>query len=217
MIHSTPMPATCAAAAPAPAAPAWASRRRPASRRRLRVAECLLLVVLLLAGAEAFAQSRPPDVSLEYAVKATYLYKLAPFVNWPPDTFASPDAPFGICLIGPDPFHDFLEKAVAGRTLGSHPFVVHELGAATPADGCQIVFIRDGRPAVVREALRRFEGAPVLTVTDSDAPDDAGSIVQFVMDNGRVRFDVDTKAAIRNHLTISSKLLTLALAVKGAG
>jgi hypothetical protein len=181
------------------------------------MAECVLLVGLLLAGAEAFAQSRPPDVSLEYAVKATYLYKLAPFVNWPPDTFTSPDAPFGICLLGPDPFHHFLEKAVAGRKLGSHPFVVRELGEATPADACQIVFIGDSRPGAVRQALQRFGGAPVLTVTDSNVPDDAGSIVQFVMDNGRVRFDVDTAAAGRNHLTISSKLLSLALAVKGDG
>jgi hypothetical protein len=216
MIHTTPMPALRVAAAPAAPAAA-AAPRRPPPRWRLRMAECVLLATLLLAGAEAFAQSRAPDVSLEYAVKATYLYKLAPFVNWPQDTFTSPDAPFGICLVGPDPFHDFLEKAVAGRKLGSHPFVVRELGAGTPADACQIVFIRDSRPEAVRLALRRFEGAPVLTVTDSNAPDDAGSIVQFVMDNGRVRFDVDTTAAIRNHLTISSKLLSLALAVKGAG
>ncbi|MGH8214389.1 MAG: YfiR family protein [Rhodanobacteraceae bacterium] len=181
------------------------------------MAECALLMVLLLAGAEAFAQSPPPNVSLEYAVKATYLYKMAPFVNWPPDTFTSPAAPFEICVLGQDPFHGFLEKAVAGRGLGSHPFAVHHLETAAAGAGCQIVFIAYSRAAEVRTALRVFDGKPVLTVTDSDAVDGGGCVVQFVMDNGHVRFEVDNAAAVRNQLAISSKLLDLALAVKGAG
>jgi hypothetical protein len=53
----------------------------------------------------------------------------------------------------------------------------------------------------------------VLTVVDSTVPD-RGGIMQFVVKHGRVRFDIDTAAAARNHLTISSKLLNLALVVR---
>lgn len=181
------------------------------------MAECALLVVLMLPCAKSFAQSPVPNVSLEYAVKATYLYKMAPFVNWPPDTFTSPDAPFQICIVGRDPFHGFLEKAIVGHALGTHRFAVRQLAGNASDAGCQIVFIGYTSPAQIRDALRPFQGKPVLTVTDSDAVDDSGSIVQFVMDSGHVRFEVDNTAAERNHLTISSKLLNLALAVKGAG
>lgn len=216
MIRTTPMPAR-AAAARSGGAPGSAPVRDTAPRRGPRVAECALLVVLLLAAVQAFAQSPPPKVSLEYAVKATYLYKLAPFVDWPAGTFASPAAPFRICVLGKDPFHGFLEKAVAGRAMGSHPFVVRQLeGSATSGADCQIVFIGASDPAEIHAALRTLDGKPVLTVADSDAVADSGSIVQFVMDNGHVRFEVDNTAARRNRLTISSKLLNLALAVKGA-
>lgn len=163
------------------------------------------------------AQTSPPGISLEYAVKATYLYKLAPFVNWPARTFTSPDAPFSICILGHDPFDGYLEKAVAGRRLGTHPFRVQRLRTATPGADCQIVFVGLTDARHVREALQVFEGKPVLTVTDSNDPGNSGSVVQFVIDHGRVRFDVDDAAADRNHLAISSKLLSLALAVKGAG
>ncbi len=207
MIRTMPMPA-CRAAAPA---------RRTPPRGRVRMAECALLLVLMLMGAKSHAQSAAPKVSLEYAVKATYLYKMAPFVNWPPHTFASPSAPFQICVVGQNPFHGFLEKAVAGHGLGSHPFVVRQLDATASAVGCQIVFVDYARSAKIRDALRALDGKPVLTVTDSNAADDSGSVVQFVMDGGHVRFVVDNTAAARNHLTISSKLLSLALAVKGAG
>ena len=180
------------------------------------VAECVVAMLLMLPFASLLALPPQPDISLEYAVKATYLYKLAPFVNWPPGTFASPDAPFDICVLGRDPFGGFLEKSVEGRRLGTHPFKVLRLEALDPGDDCQIVFIHDARAQQVRAALQALDGKPVLTVTDSDDADSSGSIVQFVIRGGHVRFEIDNAAAVRSHLAISSKLLGLAVAVKGA-
>lgn len=179
------------------------------------MAKCTLAMLLMLPIASLLALPSQPTISLEYAVKATYLYKLAPFVNWPPAAFTSPDAPFDICVLGHDPFNDFLEKAVAGRKLGTHPFEVRRLAAVPPDDECRIVFIGATRPEQVRAALQAFDGRPVLTVTDSGQAEGSGSIVQFVIRGGHVRFEIDNAAAVRNHLVISSKLLNLALAVKG--
>ena len=174
-------------------------------------------MLLMLPVATLLAVPPQPAISLEYAVKATYLYKLAPFVNWPPGTFNSPDAPFDICVVGPDPFDDFLEKAVSGHTLGTHPFQIRRMDTIGSGDDCHIVFIGYDRPEKIREALQVLRGKPVLTVTDSRQADVSGSIVQFVVRRGHVRFEIDNAAAARNHLVISSKLLNLALAVKGAG
>ncbi len=68
----------------------------------------------------------------------------------------------------------------------------------------------------MRAALRALDGKPVLTVTDAEDADSSGSIVQFVIRGGHVRFEIDNAAAQRNHLAISSKLLGLALAVREA-
>lgn len=180
----------------------------------------LLALLLACVTTEALARPEPPTppkVSLEYAVKATYLYKLAPFVNWPPNEFTAANAPFQICVVGDDPFDDFLEKAVAGRRLGAHPFEVRKLAALTPGADCQIAFIGHLQSQSVREALDAVDGKPVLTVTDSTAAPDAAGIVQFVLDHGRVAFAINTAAAARNHLTVSSKLLNLAVAVRNEG
>src|SRR6185312_12207432 len=72
------------------------------------------------------------------------------------------------------------------------------------------------RARQVRATLQALDGKPVLTVTDSDDADSSGSIVQFVIRGGHVRFEIDNAAAVRSHLAISSKLLGLAVAVKGA-
>ncbi|HEX7369514.1 MAG TPA: YfiR family protein [Rhodanobacteraceae bacterium] len=175
-----------------------------------------MLLALPLLPSVALSAHRPQlTVSLENAVKATYLYKLAPFVQWPAGTFASSDAPFEICVVGGNPFDHFLDKAIAGRKLGTHPFAVRWLGDAATADDCQIVFIAEPDADATRAALQVFAGKPVLTVTDTGTSNDVGSVVQFVLDHGHVRFDVDNAAAARNHLVISSKLLNLALSVKG--
>jgi len=182
--------------------------------RRMRLAECVIALALLCASCESLAQPEPTQVSLEYAVKATYLYKLAPFVSWPPRTFHAPNAPFEICVVGDDPFGDYLERAIAGHSLGAHPFAVRRIEKLEPDTDCQIAFIGHLSTQSLGDALAAVSGKPVLTVTDSDIADDGGSIMQFVIEHGRVRFDINTDAAARNHLAISSKLLNLALAVK---
>ena len=190
--------------------------RFPCTQRGVRAAVCLLALVLACCGL-CDAQATQPDISLEYAVKATYLYKLAPFVDWPPNAFGSADAPFAICIVGEDPFKGFLERAVAGRSVGAHPFVVRKLDALTASTDCRIAFIGHLRAQTLNDALATVQGQPVLTVTDSNIGAHTGSIIQFVIDRGRVRFDIDVEAAARNHLSISSKLLNLATTVKDNG
>lgn len=185
-----------------------------------RLAVVLLMCVTGVPGAGAVqfpreASRTPPAGTLEYAVKATYLYKLAPFVTWPPEEFASPDAPFRICVVGNNPFDGFLESAVAGHLLGNHPFEVRRLDALSPDADCQIAFIGHLSTQTTAQALEAVSGKSVLTVVDSTVPDRAG-IVQFVIRRGRVGFEINTTAAARNHLTISSKLLSLALTVRSS-
>lgn len=178
---------------------------------------CLMALSLALACGGAFAQPAQPDLPLEYAVKATYLYKLAPFINWPPSAFTSPDAPFPICVVGDDPFDDFLVRAVSGRSFGTHPFVVRRLEALTDDADCRIAYIGRLHSQGLQDALAAVQGRPVLTVTDSSIATGNGSIMQFVIEGGHVRFDIDNAAAARNHLSISSKLLNLAALVKDNG
>lgn len=182
--------------------------------RRMRAAKCVIALALLCASVESVAQPTPSHISLEYAVKATYLYKLAPFVDWPPNTFTAANAAFQICIVGDDPFDDYLEKAIANHKFGTHPFAIRRLDTLGPGADCQVAFIGHLESQSISDALAAVQGRPVLTVTDSGLVGDQGSVMQFVIEHGRVRFDINTSAAARNHLAISSKLLNLALAVK---
>jgi hypothetical protein len=158
---------------------------------------------------------RGADRPLEYAVKATFLYKFAGFIDWPAGSFASETSPFYLCVVGPDPFAGRIEEAVAGQTVGRHPIVLRELKKAEHGSPCHAMFISGSATQSVGQALAAVAGTPTLTVTDSALGPTAG-IVHFVIVDDRVSFDIDDVAAARNRLTVSSKLLALARTVHTA-
>jgi hypothetical protein len=169
-----------------------------------------LAAFIMLAGLCGTAQAQS---SLEYTVKAAYLARFAPFINWPAGAFASPNAPLNICVLGPDPFGADLDKAVAGQKDGDHPLAVRRMETLLPETICQILFIHDAYLA--DEALEALGSRPVMTVTDSGMR--MHGIISFIVIDNHVRFDIDDDAARRVGLSISSKLLTLAHAVRHRG
>lgn len=167
----------------------------------------------VLAGLLAFAWApgrAGAEEALETAVKATYLYKLAPFVEWPATAFEGPGAPLSICVVGEDPFGSVLDRAVAGQRVGARAILVHRLPLIHAREGCEIMYLGGSRAQSVAQALKIVRGEPVLTVTDGSG---ARGIVDFVLTQGRVRFRIDEQEASDSGLRISSKLLGLAVSV----
>lgn len=170
----------------------------------------LCALALGLGGVPAAAQSD----TLEYAVKAAYLYKFTPFVDWPATAFAGPSSPFYVCILGADPFGSTLDQALDGHSVGEHPIKVRRIQSPDQAGECHILYVGAARSRTVDATLAKLRGAPVLTVSEQGG---AGEIVQFVIKDGHVRFTIDAAAAAANHVTISAKLLSLAAATTGDG
>jgi hypothetical protein len=158
----------------------------------------------------ALAGAQP---SLEYAVKAAYLTKFIPFIQWPDGAFAGAGAPLTICVLGDDPFGGQLDKTAGGLKAGARAVAVRHITA--PESGCQILFLASPDAAADASALAALRGKPVLTVTDSGAP--MRGVISFVVTENHVRFDIDDALAAQDGLSISSKLLSLAHAVRQRG
>ena len=180
---------------------------QPMQSARSGIARVLAGLMVLAAPARA----QPPD--LELAVKATYLYKLAPFVTWPESALGGPEDPLVICIQGQDPFGPLVDRAVAGQQVGPHPIVVRRVAKLDRAAGCQIAYVAGSAAQPVGQALAAVEGSPVLTVTDAEQGQTKG-IVHLVLNGGKVRFAINTARAEADGLGISSKLLALAVEVR---
>ena len=150
--------------------------------------------------------------AVEHAVKATFLYKFAPFIEWPPGTFAATSDPLVICVVGSDAVAELVDDAVKGQTIGGHAIEVVHRPASAPDARCHILYVALRGPAAAR-VLDNVRGRAVLTVTDDASAASARGIVNFVVQDNRVRFEIDLRGAAENHLVISSKLLNLATRV----
>lgn len=154
------------------------------------------------------------DESVEYAVKAAFLYKFGSFVEWPATAFASPTSPFQLCIAGEDPFGPTLDRAVNGQRIAQRPVEVRRLKIVKPDSGCHIVYLATSEAQRLPQIVEALRGSSVLTVSDGRSPGVATGIINFVIKDDRVRFDIDDEAAAQNRLAISSKLLSVALNVK---
>lgn len=166
-----------------------------------------MAALMLLLGAETRA-----DAALEYSVKATFLYKFAGYVQWPAGAFASPAAPLVVCVVGNDPFGVTLDKAVAGQRFEGHPIQVLRTEGREPEGPCHIAYLGGDSVQRVNQAAHQLRQRGALTVSDLPGSD---ASINFVLAENRVRFEIDQAAAAQAGLGISSKLLNLAIAVKG--
>jgi hypothetical protein len=153
--------------------------------------------------------------SLEYAVKATYLHKFAPFVEWPNAAAEFPGGDFTVCVVGNDPLGTVLDRAVIGQDVAGRPIAIRRFASVTGNPGCAVMFVTGSDTQSIAATLAAVRGAPVLTVTDGASDSAAKGIINFVIQDDRVRFEIDDGAASASGLTISSKLLNLAVHVTG--
>jgi prepilin-type processing-associated H-X9-DG protein len=170
-----------------------------------RLTSAALLPYFLLGGAP-----RAQERALETAVKATFLVKFAAFVEWPVSAFESPTAPLTICIVG-SPLGGVADQAARGQSAGQHGLTVRHIAAATHGDGCNILFSDGTAEQSVAGALDAVRGTPVLTVTDQPETAARKGIINFVLQNGHVRFQIDDGEAAADGLRISSHLLSLAV------
>jgi hypothetical protein len=154
--------------------------------------------------------------ALEYRIKAAFLLNFTKFTEWPaPEAVApaTPNAPtpFSICVLGVDPFGAALDQIVAGEVVNGSKIVVRRINAGVPPE-CGLVYVSTAAKDVA-QTLKSI-GPGVLTVGEGDSFLDEGGMIAFVIDDRRVRFNINRTAAQRAGLGLSSRLLNVARSVR---
>ena len=181
-------------------------------RRRLPLLGLALIALAAFVARTAPAARSHPTQS---DVEAAYLYQFGNFVQWPPPSGADRPKTFTICVLGQDPFGAALQDTLRGSKMNGLPMAARQIAHVRDAAACQILFISSSRQDQLTADLVALRGQPILTV--SDIPDFAsrGGMIQFVLIDNRVRFQIDLSGAQKAGLKLSSQLLKVAVAVRG--
>ncbi len=178
-------------------------------RRSLCFSLTAALALALLRTTSLVAQSAHPT---ESQVEAAYLFNFGKFVTWPGSRPASPDH-FDICVFGKDPFGEVLDATVSGESISGKAIKVLRLARLQEASACNILFISTSEESHLPAILQVAQNLSVLTVSDIGHFAERGGIIGLVPQQGRIRFEVNMKAAEHCHLQLSSELLKVAVKV----
>jgi hypothetical protein len=167
------------------------------------------MIAVCLAHGRGYAST-----ATEYAVKAAFLYNFAKYIQWPRTSAALPNRPFTIGVIGKDPFGPPLDDAMRGQSVQRRAIVVRRFTRIEEVANCDVLFVSSSESGSLPRILQALGNAPVLTVGDMDQFAAHGGMINLVIEETRVVFEINVEAVKRAGLKPGSQLLRLARIVK---
>ncbi|MFZ6756559.1 YfiR family protein [Undibacterium sp. Ji50W] len=178
---------------------------------------CLLLSLLLILLPALHAQGSEQNENLEQRVKAAYLFKFCSYVEWPEKSFPTSDSVLNIAVLGSDGVANELLHMAQERNINGRSFLVKRLKGdegANGLNGVHVLFVARSSNKMT-DIVTAAKGRAILIVTETEGALSIGSMINFVIVDGKVRFEVAPKTATQDLVLISSRLISVAYKVAG--
>ena len=159
----------------------------------------------------AFAAGHGTDAAQDVPLKAAFIYNFAKFAEWPG---LAANAPIIVCIVGDDEIAATLVNTVRDQSISGHKLEVWRPQDSGTWKTCHLLFLSDAETRRSRGGLGGIKALPVLTVSDAKGFSQAGGIIELYVEAGRMRFAINTDAAERSGLHLSSRLLGLAKVIR---
>lgn len=176
--------------------------------RRLASGAVAILLLASLAGRPVAIHAE--NAPTEYQVKSAFIYNFVKFVDWPREAFARDDSPFIIGILGTDVFGGELERIVGPKSINQRRLKIEHLQPGDDLRHCHVLFVAPSEEKKLNQIFPPLKDRPVLTIGETPNFARAGGVIGFIIEDGKVRFEINVDAARRSHLFIQSALLNLA-------
>ncbi len=163
-----------------------------------KIAGLILLVLLLVSEVAA-------NNLKEYQLKAAFLYNFIAFTQWPDGI----NQTLKICVYGEDYFGQEIDKLQTKSVHGSSIKILR-LASLEESKECQVLFISKSAISTLPDILTSIQGKNILTIADSPVAASEGVIINMILSQNKINFEINLQSARSVKLNISSKLLQLA-------
>ena len=172
---------------------------------------------IVIIGILTFVQVESPAASLEYEIKAAFIYNFAKFVEWPAVPGSRQKETLTLCILGEDPFGEAIDK-LDGRKVQEQTIKIERVGSIDDLTGCRILFISKSETDNLPELIKLLGSEKgILSISDIDGFAKNGGVIELVLHENKVKFTVNISTAKESQLNLSSKILRLANLVGDQG
>ena len=147
----------------------------------------------------------------EYDIKATFIFHFTKYVEWP--DLESGEA-FTIGVFGKSDIIAPLKEISKMKTVNDSKITVVQIDDLQQISACHILFISPLDKKELKKLLETVGSHPILTVGDTNGFADFGVALNFVMINGKIKFELNPCAVERAGLWVSSQLQKLAILIE---
>lgn len=172
------------------------------------------LTILLTGFSVQSVSAQTSDTETEYRIKALYLFNFAKETEWAAFCFPSSSTPMIIAIVGEDPFGGVIDGALAGKKIGSRSIVIKRFDTVDDIDMCHILFVSESEQKNMDRVVEAAKFWYALTVADFRPFAEKGGIINFIIQNERIRIEYNPAAARDSFIKVSPEIRRVAKVVK---
>jgi uncharacterized protein DUF4154 len=161
-----------------------------------------LLIVFIFISISSFGQ--------EAKYKSVFIYNFTKHFEWP---VSYRTGNFVIGVIGNPVIISELENITSNKKAGSQPIVIEKFKDETAIGKCHILFVPSNKSKNMGDIVAKIGSNPTLIVTEKDGMAQQGAGINFIIQAGKIKFELNKANAAKQGLKISSYLETLAILV----
>jgi hypothetical protein len=168
-----------------------------------------LLVFLLLLAPAARSFAADPQTLTEYQIKAGFFFNFTRFVDWPESAFVTASSPIFICVLGETPLTDLLTDVALGKVVNGRAVSIRRVKASDDLRRCNLLFISAEEGRHTAEILANVKKTNTLTVGETPGFAQAGGMINFSIQENKVKLELNLEATTRAGLKVNSKLIAV--------
>lgn len=162
---------------------------------------------MLISIVNVVTRSASAQENLEYRIKAAFLFNFSKFTEWPAEVMQQSGGKLVFCIYGTDPFGPIIEETLGNKTVDGRTPTVMRVRQMQELTACHLLYLSSANDA---EILPQIADRAILVVSDDKNFLRAGGMVQLIIQDNRVGFEINLPAVERAGLKVSAKLLKLA-------
>jgi hypothetical protein len=139
--------------------------------------------------------------------KAKFIYNFTRYVEWPSDANSNN---FIISVFGSSQLVDELKDYTSNKLVGKRTIIIQKVSNAAEIDNCQILFVGYTKTKELKDIKSKLKNKNTLIVSEKDGALDDGSIINFIIDNEKLSYEIKPNNAESVGLKLNSTIISYA-------
>ena len=151
--------------------------------------------------------SKAQDV---HKFQSIFIYNFSKFIQWPAEY---ENGEFIIGVLGESPITKHLESMASVKKVRGQKFIIKKFSSVDQITKCHMLYIPSNKSASLQKCLKGIGSNATLIITDKPGMAENGSSINFLIVDGKPKFELNKVSTTKHKLKVSSQLSKLAILI----